>query len=114
MSPPLPDRLVWVKCELGCPLSPEQCPRQHYPQALGRGRWDTVDPEVSGKAVRVTPGCGKGAGLTWVNFLCGADPSLPGLGRRCWQGPLRNLLGAGSQPRFFVLSWGWEGPLLQP
>lgn len=49
--PPLPDLLVWVICELGCPLSKEERQWQHNPAGPGRGPWGILGPEGSGQAV---------------------------------------------------------------
>ena len=55
-APPLPDLLVWVICELGCPLSREQHQWQHNPMGPGWGPWGILGLEVSEKLWRVTLG----------------------------------------------------------
>lgn len=52
--PPLPDLLVWVTCELGCPASRLQHQWQPNPAGPGRGGVGAsgiLGPEVSGQAV---------------------------------------------------------------
>ena len=60
-TPPFPDLLVWVICELGCPLSREQHQWQHNPMGPGWGPWGILGLEVSGKAMEGDSGAvGKG------------------------------------------------------